>query len=82
MAVLAVSMVVQTGHHDRSTGAATGRRCKGVQKNSAVSSDGIDAGCHSRFVAVATERGALVVGDEKNDVSLRRVQSRTDQHQQ
>ena len=70
--VLAVGVVVQTAHHDRSAGRATGGGGKGVEEKRPVCGQGIDGRGPGNFVSIAPESGRLVVGDKKDDVFLSR----------
>ena len=70
--VLAVGVVVQTAHHDRSAGRATGGGGEGVEEKRPVCGQGIDGRGPGNFVSIAPESGRFVVGDEKDDVFLSR----------
>ena len=67
---LAVLVVMQSRHHNAPAGAAAGGGGKGIKKQGSVGSQGVDMGCPRHLVAITAERGALVVGDEEDDVLL------------
>ena len=72
MAVVAVAMIVEAAENDRAAGAATGGGGKGVAEERAIGGEPVNVGRHGRHVAVTAERGAEVIGDDEDDVFLRR----------
>jgi len=72
MPVLAVCVVVQAAHYDRTAGRATGGRGKGIEKKGSVFGEGVDGGSLGYFVSIATEGGGFVISDEEDDVFLGR----------
>ena len=70
MPVLAVGVVVQTAHHDRTAGRATGGRGKSIEKKGSVFGEGVDSRGLGNFVSITSEGGGFVVGDEEDNVFL------------
>ena len=68
MSELPITMVVQSAHHNTATRATGGRGSKRVAEYQAVASNGINRWGVGNLIAVATERRALVIGDDEQDV--------------
>ena len=68
MPVLAVGVVVQAAHYDRTAGRATGGRGKGIEKKGSVFGEGVDGRSLGYFVSIATEGGGFVISDEEDDL--------------
>lgn len=70
VAVVAVGVIVQSGHDDGAAGAAAGGGGVGVGKHGAIRSECVDVGCFDDVVAITAQGRAKVVRDVKHDVFL------------
>ena len=72
VSVMSVAMIVQAGENDRAAGAAAGGGCEGVAEERTVGGEPVDVGRYGSHIAITSERGAEVIGDDKDDILLRR----------
>jgi hypothetical protein len=72
VAVLAIGMVVETREDHRPARRTTGRGGEGIFKHGAVGCQSVDRRRDGHPVAIAAQRGRLIVGDENDDVSFSR----------
>ena len=70
MAVLTILVVVQSGHHHTATGAAAGRCCKCVGEANTITGQRVEVGSPGNRITIAPESGALIVGNDDDDVLL------------
>ena len=68
--VLTIVMVMQPRHDDRSTGGAAGGGCVGPAKHRTIRRQAVDCWRVCHCVSIATQGWALVIGDDKDDVSF------------
>ena len=78
---MAIAVIVQSGEHHAAAGAATGGGGESVAEERAVGRESIDVRRHRRHIAIATHRGAKVIGNDDDDVFFR-GRSRRDQQAQ
>ena len=81
MPVLPILVVVQPGHHDRTTRAATGGGGKCIAKERAISRQGVDLWRHGHLIPITAQGRALVIGDKENDVTFSRSETGPRNHQ-
>ena len=79
VSVLAVLVIVQTGHHHGPTGAAACRGGERVAEQGAIGRHPINVRGDRNRITIATERFAFVIGDEEDDVTLRSQNPSRDQ---
>jgi len=71
VAIMGVGVIVQPGQDHRPAGAATRRGGEGMSEHGALGRQLVDRGRYGHWIAIATERLALVVGDEQHNVHRR-----------
>ena len=66
--VVPVMVIVEAGEHHRSTGTTTGSSSKGVTEKGAIGGKAVDVGSYGCHIAVTSQCGAKVIGNDDNDV--------------